>query len=508
MDIMEESDGGSHLVTCNDCGREVPEANMTMHQLRACQARARRPGEHEAQGSHNDNEPQPMEVDPPVVGGTRNEAGLASAVDVASVDSDDDSEVQVVDGSNATFKACPSSPTRSTRPRAEDPILESPQQGMRRRRRRVVDGTTGAPPPSNVAEVVDLVEDTPESAEGPPGLGADEWACPQCTLHNPKGVASCAACNLPNPERAPDPVRRDRLIGDITSDLSPLAFVSGGALMGGLLGAAGSFIRGRDPFSAVAEGAMTGVMGGAFLNEVMSSRRGNTSRQRNSAGPGTMQGVSMEEYLTDAVANHQARQQERMSVAQARSSASITGGYPSMNGSSENSQNGNQRARPRSSFRVTRERNDDGTTTTLVMGGNSTTRIRRNQGGIPQDMDEHMLSLLLHSYLEQQREGSTGGFGAGNIDGMSYEELLQAFGDGTENLGASDAQIASLPESVVENPEKELPEDARQCWICLEDIVAGETRTILPCLHGFHSTCCSKWLRTNGSCPICKHRLR
>ena len=36
------------MITCLDCGREVPESNLTLHQLRACSARARRPGDENA----------------------------------------------------------------------------------------------------------------------------------------------------------------------------------------------------------------------------------------------------------------------------------------------------------------------------------------------------------------------------------------------------------------------------------------------------------------------------
>ncbi|VEU39805.1 unnamed protein product [Pseudo-nitzschia multistriata] len=92
-----------------------------------------------------------------------------------------------------------------------------------------------------------------------------------------------------------------------------------------------------------------------------------------------------------------------------------------------------------------------------------------------------------------------------DLDNASYEELLHRFGDGTENLGAQESEIRRLPVHVV--GDVPLPEDARQCLICLEDFEKGEMRTILPCLHGFHQNCCHKWLKTNGSCPVCKYRI-
>ena len=99
---------------------------------------------------------------------------------------------------------------------------------------------------------------------------------------------------------------------------------------------------------------------------------------------------------------------------------------------------------------------------------------------------------------------STFGAPRDSIDNMSYEQLLERFGDGSENRGASSSTIASLPVNVVGNPESELPEDKRQCSICLEDFSRGEERTTLLCLHGFHTSCVNRWLQSNGTCPVCK----
>ena len=92
-----------------------------------------------------------------------------------------------------------------------------------------------------------------------------------------------------------------------------------------------------------------------------------------------------------------------------------------------------------------------------------------------------------------------------NVDNMSYEQLLQRFGDGSENRGATTETISSLPTSIVNG---QLPEDKRQCCICLEDFSQGDGRTSLPCLHGFHTDCVNKWLQSNGSCPICKSSVK
>lgn len=96
-----------------------------------------------------------------------------------------------------------------------------------------------------------------------------------------------------------------------------------------------------------------------------------------------------------------------------------------------------------------------------------------------------------------------------NVDDMSYEHLLELFGDGNENrnLAATPHIISSLPASTISNP-LELPEEKRQCVICMEEYERGDERTMLPCWHGFHKQCINRWLSSKGSCPVCKTEVR
>ena len=255
---------------------------------------------------------------------------------------------------------------------------------------------------------------------------------------------------------------------------SPLAMLGGGVLMSSNLGVLGSLLHGRDPLASPMEGAVNS----AFLNEEVPSRH--------------VTGRVDVAYRNEARVNP-----NPMGLAQARTSGSMSGGYPSMG---ENfSENMYGRTRPRSSFRVDSARDQDGSLVTVVTGGRSSTTIRQSQSAI--GMNGHMQEYLLHAMLEEHTGRDA------DLDRMGYDELLQTFGDGTENLGANEEQIDSLPNQVVKDPQKELPEDARCCLICLDDIEEGDVRKILPCMHGFHAHCCNKWLKTNGSCPICKHRI-
>ena len=64
----------------------------------------------------------------------------------------------------------------------------------------------------------------------------------------------------------------------------------------------------------------------------------------------------------------------------------------------------------------------------------------------------------------------------------------------------------SLPENEIEDSSK-LPEDQKNCVICLGDFQDKEHIIRLPCLHVFHSDCVKSRLGTHNSCPTCKFEL-
>mmetsp|Transcript_6341 Transcript_6341/g.15785 ORF Transcript_6341/g.15785 Transcript_6341/m.15785 type:complete len:548 (+) Transcript_6341:145-1788(+) len=128
--------------------------------------------------------------------------------------------------------------------------------------------------------------------------------------------------------------------------------------------------------------------------------------------------------------------------------------------------------------------------------------VRNHMSAMGYGISGSNYSQLLQSM--QQQANALRHLPGQNLDNMSYEQMLELFGDGSENRGASSQAISSLPVSRIGNPESELPEDKRQCSICLEDFCQGDERTSLPCLHGFHSGCVNRWLSSNGSCPVCK----
>ena len=530
----DDTSGGdaAEMIACEDCGTLVAEMSMTMHQAVRCPA-------------NNTARPNPT------ISTANDNAVLITSS--SNIHHDNNKNNDVIDLSSPP----PAAATVASRKRSDQELSRPPRRRQRRGEGRLKrdadydsddhnndnddvemmeegsDDDTTAPQQQqqqqqqqNAApEVVDLLEDDCDEE--------DEWSCPACTLFNDQTASRCDACGAPNPMassspavlvdgvRAADPVRRERLIGDDDNDIdfsyrhydasfhdqrdarrrisgynsnsagSPLSVMGGGAILGGIMGAAGNYMRGRPIGEGALRGATAGAMGGVMVSELL------RSPDQSSAGGSPL--------------------------SQARSAgANGLPAYPTMGDSSSQSHNtGNGATRrssrqPRQSFRVSQQQSPDGLTTTTVVQssgrGGSTRIVRRSQRGLEQQAarGDPMMAYMMHSMMaEGGMRGATsmGRHNNNDVDNMSYDQLLQAFGDGTENLGASVNVISSLPTSrvyITEDGKVDLPPDACECSVCLETFEGNDMRKTLPCLHGFHEACIDKWLHTNGVCPVCK----
>lgn len=406
---------------CDDCGRMVPAQNLTIHRLTACSGRA-------------------TEV---------------SGIPIHHHNSD----VVAAPMDNTTGGAANISET------------ESPERSSILGRRTHSDMTDDDVVLFNHV-VVDL------SSTSTPENNRHQWTCPRCTLLNPNSEPRCNACHFlfadilnnsrtDRSTRAADPTRTERLIDDIAPEPpSPASFFGGGAILGGIIGGAGAYMRGRSVSGGMIEGAMTGAIGGAVAHGVFMSPGGTRHP------------------MTTTNANND-------NVSQMRSAGTF--GFPSYP-SMEQEPSRRTRVEPRASLRVIRTNSGGGTVTTVIRRSNGqTTRMVRPRDEAP------LMALLMANMMNEGRPVGQ------NIDSMSYEQLLSAFGDGSENRGADEDVISRLPSKTIVSVEKELPPDCRECSICLDTFEVGSSRKTLPCLHGFHEECVDKWLRTNASCPICKH---
>jgi hypothetical protein len=66
--------------------------------------------------------------------------------------------------------------------------------------------------------------------------------------------------------------------------------------------------------------------------------------------------------------------------------------------------------------------------------------------------------------------------------------------------------LSSLPDITIEDVNK-LPQDKKDCVICLSKYENGEKAIIIPCTHLFHSKCIQDWFKSQNTCPICKYKI-
>lgn len=73
---------------------------------------------------------------------------------------------------------------------------------------------------------------------------------------------------------------------------------------------------------------------------------------------------------------------------------------------------------------------------------------------------------------------------------------------------ANPRDVHALPTCVLDARQLEsLPEEAKECTICMESFREGDELRTLPCLHRFHAGCVDRWFQEQAKCPICKHSL-
>ena len=375
-----------------------------------------------------------------------------------------------------------------------------------RRRRRRQPAATGSVDASGDA-VIDLMSSDEdgdamerdgfvEVARMSSAAHAGQWQCPQCTLLNPTSASWCEVCLYTRPGGvvaacpvhgtdvaiediggeprhaaifATPPRRRvARIAGGVAAVAepdpdatraggrgwgpdppSPAAYLGGGALLGGIVGAASAYVRGRPVGPAAIEGAFAGGIGGAVVGEVVRVDGGNSPGGR--GGGGGAAAPPNEGRAAHAGAADQSSPPAGINV-------QILQSYRPVRASS------------------------------------------LGYGYRTGSLADAMLRSLA---------GPPGYAGQVDVDRMSYEQLLARFGDGSENRirGATPGQIASMPTTTVKDSKSDLPQEHQSCCICLEKFASGDTRKTLPCLHGFHGECVDRWLRGNASCPVCKHAI-
>ncbi|KAL0207013.1 hypothetical protein P9112_012724 [Eukaryota sp. TZLM1-RC] len=67
--------------------------------------------------------------------------------------------------------------------------------------------------------------------------------------------------------------------------------------------------------------------------------------------------------------------------------------------------------------------------------------------------------------------------------------------------GLSKTKLGNLPSIVLQSSAKE------KCTVCIRALRKGQKAIELQCGHLYHKKCILPWLKSNGSCPLCKTQL-
>ncbi|XP_010920537.1 E3 ubiquitin-protein ligase SDIR1 [Elaeis guineensis] len=117
-----------------------------------------------------------------------------------------------------------------------------------------------------------------------------------------------------------------------------------------------------------------------------------------------------------------------------------------------------------------------------------------NAPDAPSMSEEEINALPVHKYKAQLHKGSA--------------SSRQSDGSSLQQASSSSASInEKKQDSVKADGSMKTSEDELTCTVCLEQVNTGELIRSLPCLHQFHVNCIDPWLRQQGTCPVCKHRV-
>jgi hypothetical protein len=127
---------------------------------------------------------------------------------------------------------------------------------------------------------------------------------------------------------------------------------------------------------------------------------------------------------------------------------------------------------------------------------------------LQQQMIVDLLSLLSNIPARNGvDEHGRGGVRIGDYVFGNLDDILEQLVDTPQQRGISDEEIAQLERVEVEG----------ECPVCQEEYTkvneAGDSEAKmaeqirLPCKHVFHGECITKWLKVNGTCPVCRFSL-
>ncbi|GAA6004925.1 hypothetical protein JCM11491_002279 [Sporobolomyces phaffii] len=95
--------------------------------------------------------------------------------------------------------------------------------------------------------------------------------------------------------------------------------------------------------------------------------------------------------------------------------------------------------------------------------------------------------------------------GEANFQNLLNDLMEQAAGRAGP-VPATEEMIEKLPKVEV-TPDLLSHDTVKDCTICQDDFAVSETLASLPCRHLFHPDCIVPWLKTSGTCPVCRYAM-
>ncbi|GAA5927663.1 uncharacterized protein JCM15063_005959 [Sporobolomyces koalae] len=120
----------------------------------------------------------------------------------------------------------------------------------------------------------------------------------------------------------------------------------------------------------------------------------------------------------------------------------------------------------------------------------------------------YLFSLMNAFGINSGLAGNAGDYvwgGEANFQNLLNDLMEQAAGRAGP-VPATEEMIEKLPKVEV-TPDLLSHDTVKDCTICQDDFVVSETLASLPCRHLFHPDCIVPWLKTSGTCPVCRYAL-
>jgi len=136
-------------------------------------------------------------------------------------------------------------------------------------------------------------------------------------------------------------------------------------------------------------------------------------------------------------------------------------------------------------------------------GGPPSPGSRGQENGPP----SFLRNILMSMFGAPTTGGHDGQFGDYVLNNEALDTIISQLMEQSNSdkpVPAPDELIATLPRTVV---EADSPLLAKDCAVCKDSFEVAQDTISLPCKHAFHDECILPWIKSSGTCPVCRYEL-